>query len=46
MAQQDEQMRVAAHDGFAYHSVKQVLLANGNSYEVDSNTLFLIGNAL
>ncbi len=37
MAQQGKQMRVGACEGFAYHSVKLFLLANGNSYEVDSN---------
>ncbi len=31
MAQQGEQMRVGAREGFAYHSVKLVLLANGRS---------------
>jgi hypothetical protein len=46
MAQQDKQMRVGAREGFPYHSVKLVLLANGNRYEVDSNTLFLSGEAL
>jgi hypothetical protein len=45
MAQQGKQMRVGAREGFAYHSVKLVLLANGNRYEVDSNTLFLSGKA-
>ncbi len=39
-------MRVGACEGFAYHSVKLVVLANGNSYEVDSNTFFLTGKAL
>jgi hypothetical protein len=37
MAQQGEQMRVGAREGFAYNSVKLVLLANGSRYEVDSN---------
>jgi hypothetical protein len=46
MAQQGKQMRVGAREGFAYHSVKLVLLANGNRYEVDSNTLFPSGKAL
>jgi hypothetical protein len=47
MAQQgNKQMRVVASDGFVYRSVKLVLLANGNKYEVDSNTCFLIGEAL
>jgi hypothetical protein len=35
-------MRVGARKGFAYHSVRLVLLANGNRYEVDSIT-FLHG---
>jgi hypothetical protein len=38
MAQQNKQMRVGAREGFAYQSVKLVLLANVNRYEVDSNT--------
>ncbi len=33
-------MRVGAREGFAYHSVKLVLLANDSRYEVDSNTFF------
>jgi hypothetical protein len=40
MAQQGTQMRFGAREGFAFNSVKLVLLANGNSYEVDSNTFF------
>jgi hypothetical protein len=40
MAQQGKQMRVGAREGLAHHSVKLVLLANGNSYGVDSNTLY------
>jgi hypothetical protein len=40
MAQQGKQMRVGAREGFAYNSVKLVLLANGNRYEVDYNTFF------
>jgi hypothetical protein len=40
MEQQDKQMRVGAREGFANHSVKLVLLANGNRYEVDSTALF------
>ncbi len=40
MAQQRKQVRVRARKGFAYHSVKLVLLANGNRYDVDSNTVF------
>jgi hypothetical protein len=46
MAQQGKQLRVGAREGFAYHSVKLVLLANGNRYEVDSNTFSLRGKAL
>jgi hypothetical protein len=46
MAQQGKQMRVGAREGFAYHSVKLVLLAIGNRYEVDSNAFFLSGIAL
>ncbi len=41
MAQQGKQMRVGARKGLAYHSVKLVLLANGNRCDVDYNTLFL-----
>jgi hypothetical protein len=40
MAQQGKQVRVGAREGFAYNSVKLVLLANGNNYEVDSNAFF------
>ncbi len=40
-------MRVDAREGFAYHSVKLVLLANGNRYEVHSSTFFFVsGKAL
>jgi hypothetical protein len=46
MAQQGKQVRVGASEGFAYHSVKLVLLANGNRYEVDSNTFISSGKAL
>ncbi len=46
MAQQGKQMRVGAQEGFAYHSAKLVLLANGNWYEVDSNTFFPSGKTL
>jgi hypothetical protein len=46
MAQQGKQIRVGARNGFAYHAVKLVLLANGNKYEVDSNAFFLSGKAL
>jgi hypothetical protein len=41
MTPQGKQMRVGACKSFAYHSVKLVLLANGERYEVDSNTFFL-----
>jgi hypothetical protein len=40
MAQQGKQMRVGARKGFANHSVKLVLLATGNRYEVVYNTFF------
>jgi hypothetical protein len=40
MAQQGKQMKYGAFEGFAYYSVKVVLLANGNRYDVDSNTFF------
>jgi hypothetical protein len=46
MAQQSKQKRVGACESFAYLSGKLVLLANGNTYEVDSNTLKLSGKAL
>jgi hypothetical protein len=36
MSQQGKQMRVVAHEGFGDNSVKLVLLANSNRYEVDS----------
>jgi hypothetical protein len=40
-------MGVFARDGFAYLSVKLVVVANGNRYEVDSSTfVFLSGKAL
>jgi hypothetical protein len=42
MAQQGKQMRVGACEGFAYHSVKLVLLANSNRCEVDSNTVLKV----
>jgi hypothetical protein len=35
-------MRVGARKGFSYHSVKLVLMPNGNRYEVDSNTFFKV----
>jgi hypothetical protein len=40
MAHHGKQMRVGAREGFAYHPVKLVLLANGKRYEVDSYTFF------
>jgi hypothetical protein len=40
MAQPGKQMGVGARERFAYELVKLVLLANGNTYEVDSNTFF------
>jgi hypothetical protein len=47
MAQQGKQMRVGAREGFAYHSVKVALLiANGNTYEVDSNKTFIFSQTL
>jgi hypothetical protein len=39
-------MGVGAREGFAYHSVKLVLLANGNRCEVDSTTFLSSGKAL
>jgi hypothetical protein len=33
-------MRVGAREGFAYRSVKLVLLANCNRHDVDFNTFF------
>ncbi len=45
-AQQGKQGRVGVCEGFACNSVKLVSLANGNRYEVDSNTFFLSGKAL
>jgi hypothetical protein len=38
--QQGEQMKVCAREGFAYQSVKLILLAVSNRYEVNYNTLF------
>jgi hypothetical protein len=46
MAQQGKQMKVGAREGFAYHSIKLVLLANVNRHEVDFNTFNLSGKAL
>jgi hypothetical protein len=40
MAQQGKPMRVGACKGFSHYSVKLALLADGNRYEVDSNTFF------
>jgi hypothetical protein len=42
MAQQRKQMQVGACKGFECHAVKVVLLANGNRYDVDSNTLVML----
>jgi hypothetical protein len=39
-------LRVGAPEAFAYHSVILDLLANGNRYEVESNTFFPSGKAL
>jgi hypothetical protein len=39
-------MRGGAREGFPYRSVKLVLLANGNRYEMDSNTFSQNGKAL
>jgi hypothetical protein len=39
-------MSVGAREGFPYHSVKLGLLANGNRYELDSNTFISSGKAL
>jgi hypothetical protein len=46
MAQQGKQMRVGACEGFAYHSLKVVLLANGNRYMRLIPILFFSGKAL
>jgi hypothetical protein len=46
MAQQGKQIKVGARKGFAYHSLKLVLMANDNRYEVDFNTLFSSGKSL
>jgi hypothetical protein len=45
MAQQGKQMRVGAHESTSYYSVKLVSMAIGKWYEVDSNTLFISGEA-
>jgi hypothetical protein len=42
MAQQGKKRRRGARKGFAYNSLKLVLLANGNRYEIVSNTFFLV----
>jgi hypothetical protein len=39
MAQQGKQMRIGACEGFAYHLIKPIQLANPNCHEVDSNTV-------
>jgi hypothetical protein len=46
MAQQGKQMILGAREGSAYHSVKLVLLANGNMYKVESNMFRLSGKAI
>jgi hypothetical protein len=46
MLQQGKQGRVGARKGFQCNSVKVVLVANSNRYEVDSNTFFLSCKAL
>jgi hypothetical protein len=40
-AQQRKQMRSGARECFAYYSVKVVVLANGNRYEVDTISDFI-----
>jgi hypothetical protein len=40
MTQQGKQMTVGAREGFAQHSLKVVLLANGNRCEDDSDQFF------
>jgi hypothetical protein len=40
MAQQGKQIRVGACNGFAYRSVKLVLVANGNRYELIPKCFF------
>ncbi len=39
-------MRVGAHKGFAQNSLKVILLANDNRYEVDTSKCFSSGKAL
>jgi hypothetical protein len=46
MSQEGEQMRVGAYKGFAYYSVKLVLLANANVYYVDFSRFFFSGKAV
>jgi hypothetical protein len=46
MAQQGKQMSVGAHKGFAYYSAKLDLLANGNRFEVDSNTFQVVKSSI
>ncbi len=46
MAQQGKQLRVDAREGCPCDSVKLVLLANVNRYEVDFNTFLLSGEIL
>ncbi len=46
MAQQGKQMRVGPQEGFAYHSVKLVLLSNSTRYEFDPDKYFLSRKAL
>ncbi len=36
MTQEVEQMNIGDREGFAYNSVKLILLAKGNRYEIDS----------
>ncbi len=46
--QRGKQKKVGACEGFAYHSVKPVLLANGTRFEVDFKRFFFFlgGEAL
>jgi hypothetical protein len=46
MAQQGKRMRFRACNGFAYHSINLVLLANSNRYEVGSTKFFVRSRAL
>ncbi len=45
MAQEGKRMRVDGREDFPHRPVKLVLLANGNKYEVNSNTFFVSGTA-